>query len=349
MSASAPAGVRLRDAGEAWPRQLARRVAQSSLLRVLLRRLLAAIPVMWGVTFLTFIVMNAVPGSVARSLLGASATPAQVNTFQRQLGLDHPFLVLYGNWLGKILQGNLGTSYVSHQTVTSVIGTELPVSFELIAYAFIMALLVSIPLALLAARRPNGVIDRLSMVFSMTGVSIANYVLAVILVWVFADVVTAFPAIGFTSIGTDFGENLRSLTLPAIAVALPLAGFYTRLLRADLLEQMQREDYVVTARAKGLGPWRVIMRHALRNSVFGLITVIALNFGTLLGAVVIIEQIFSLPGLGNGLLQAIADHDTPVIEGTVLIFALMTVGGNLLADVLYAVLDPRIRYGGAAE
>jgi peptide/nickel transport system permease protein len=349
MSASAPAEVQLRGGGEARPRHLARRLTQSSLLRVLGRRLLAAIPVMWGVTFLTFLVMNLVPGNVARSLLGATATPAQVNTYEAQLGLNHPFLVLYGNWLGHILQGNFGSSYSSHQPVISTIGTQLPVSFELIAYAFIMALLVSIPLALIAARRPNGVIDRLSMAFSMTGVSTANYVLAVILVWLFADVVRAFPAIGFVSIGTDFGENLRSLTLPAIAVALPLAGFYTRLLRADLLEQMQREDYVITARAKGLGPWRVILRHALRNSLFGLITVIALNFGTLLGAVVIIEQIFSLPGLGNGLIQAIGNHDTPVIEGTVLIFALMTVGGNLLADVLYAVIDPRIRYGGAVE
>ncbi|HEY7965447.1 MAG TPA: ABC transporter permease [Solirubrobacteraceae bacterium] len=318
-------------------------------MRVLVRRLLAAIPVMWGVTFLTFLVMNLVPGNVARSLLGATATPAQVNAYEAQLGLNHPFFTLYGNWLGNILQGNFGNSYTSHAPVTSTIGAQLPVSFELIAYAFIISLVVAVPVALLAARRPNGIVDRVSMMFSMAGVSIANYVLAVILVWVFADVVSAFPAIGFVSIGTNLGENLRSLTLPAVAVAIPLAGFYTRLLRADLLEQMQREDYVVTARAKGIGPWRVILRHALRNSVFGLITVIALNFGTLLGAAVIIEQIFSLPGLGNGLIQAIGNHDTPVIEATVLIFALMTVAGNLLADILYAVLDPRIRYGSAAE
>jgi peptide/nickel transport system permease protein len=348
MSASAPAEV-LRGGGEARPRRLARRVARSSLLRVIGRRVLAAIPVIWGVTFLTFLVMNLVPGNVARSLLGVSATPAQVSAYQKTLGLDHPFLVLYGNWLGKLVQGNLGTSYVSHSAVTSVLRPELGVSFELIAYAFIVSLVISIPLALLAARRPNGIIDRLSMTFSMAGVSIANYVLAVILVWVLADVVSAFPAIGFVSIGSNFGENLRSLTLPAIAIGLPLAGFYTRLLRADLLEQMQGEDYVVTARAKGIGPWRVIVRHALRNSVFGLITVIALNFGTLLGAAVIIEQIFSLPGLGNGLIQAINDHDTPVIEATVLIFALMTVAGNLIADILYAVLDPRIRYGSTTE
>ena len=349
MSASAPASFELREGGEAQPRHFARRLAQSSLLRVLVRRLLAAIPVMWGVTFLTFLVMNLVPGNVARSLLGATATPAQVDHYEAQLGLNHPFFTLYGNWLGNVLQGNFGNSYSSHAPVTSTIASQLPVSFELIAYAFIISLVVSFPLALLAARRPNGIIDRLSMAFSMAGVSIANYVLAVVLVWVFADVVSVFPAIGFVSIGANFGENLRSLTLPAIAVGVPLAGFYTRLLRADLLEQMQREDYVITARAKGIGPWRVIIRHALRNSLFGLITVIALNFGTLLGAAVIIEQIFSLPGLGNGLIQAIGNHDTPVIEATVLIFALMTVAGNLLADVLYAILDPRIRYGSTAE
>ena len=158
-----------------------------------------------------------------------------------------------------------------------------------------------------------------------------------------------FPAIGFVSIGTSFGQNIRSLTLPAVAVALPLLGFYTRLLRADLLEQLQREDYVVTARAKGIGPWRVIVRHALRNSLFGLITIVALNLGTLLGAIVIIESIFSLPGVGNGLIEAITNRDIPIVEATVLIFALMTVVANVLADMLYAVLDPRIRYGGAAE
>jgi peptide/nickel transport system permease protein len=208
---------------------------------------------------------------------------------------------------------------------------------------------LAVPLALLAVRRPNGIIDRFTMMFSMAGVSVANYVLAVVLVWVFADVVQVFPAIGFVTIGTDFGENLRSLTLPAVAVALPLLGFYTRLLRADLLEQLQQEDYVVTAAAKGVGPWRVIIRHALRNSLFGLITIVALNFGTLLGAIVIIEQIFSLPGLGDGLIQALTNHDIPVIEGTVLIFALMTVGGNLVADMLYAALDPRIRYGSTTD
>jgi peptide/nickel transport system permease protein len=347
MSASAPAPPQRL---AAWSRsgRLAR-AARSPLLRVLGRRVLAAVPVMWGVTFLTFLVMNIVPGNTAQSLLGINATPAEVAALQAKLGLNHPFLHQYFSWLGKILQGNLGNSYVSHESVTSIIGAQLPVSFELIVYAFVLSIGLAVPLALMAARRPNGIIDRLTMMFSMAGVSIASYVLAVVLVWVFADVVKIFPAIGFVTIGTNFGENIRSLTLPAVAIALPLLGFYTRLLRADLLSQMQQEDYVVTATAKGVGPWRVIIRHAMRNSLFGLITVVALNFGSLLGAVVIIEQIFSLPGLGDGLISALTDHDIPVIEGTVLIFALMTVAGNLLADVAYVALDPRIRYGGNTD
>jgi peptide/nickel transport system permease protein len=347
MSASAPAPPQRL---AAWDRsgRLAR-VVRSSLLRVLGRRLLAAVPVMWGVTFLTFLVMNVVPGNTAQALLGATATPAEVAALQAKLGLNKPFLTQYFDWLGKILQGNFGSSYSSHESVTSIMGAQLPVSFELIVYAFVISIGLAVPLALLAVRRPNGIIDRFTMMFSMAGVSVANYVLAVVLVWVFADVVQVFPAIGFVTIGTDFGENLRSLTLPAVAVALPLLGFYTRLLRADLLEQLQQEDYVVTAAAKGVGPWRVIIRHALRNSLFGLITIVALNFGTLLGAIVIIEQIFSLPGLGDGLIQALTNHDIPVIEGTVLIFALMTVGGNLVADMLYAALDPRIRYGSTTD
>ena len=347
MSASAPAPLRL-PASDARERWLAR-IGRSSLLRLVGRRLAAAVPVIWGVTFLTFLVMNAVPGNTAQALLGGTATPAQVNALEKQLGLAKPFFTQYFDWLGNIFKGDLGSSYASHASVTSIIGTQLPVSFELIAYAFVISLGLAVPLALLAARRPNGIADRLTMMFSMAGLSIANYVLAVVLVWVFADVVQLFPAIGFVSIGTDLGQNLRSLTLPAVAIALPLLGFYTRLLRADLLEQLLREDYVVTARAKGIGPWRVILRHVLRNSLFGLITVVALNLGTLLGAVVIIEQIFSLPGLGDGLIQAISNHDVPVIEGTVLIFALLTVAGNLLADILYSVLDPRIRYGDSAE
>ena len=205
------------------------------------------------------------------------------------------------------------------------------------------SVVLAVLLAVLAARRPNGIADRFSVVISMTGLSVAPYVLAVVLVYVFAVRLQWFPAIGYTSLTASPLENIRSLTLPAIAIGFPLFAVYTRLLRADIVEQMQREDYIVTARAKGVPSWHILIRHALPNSLFGLITLVGLNLGALVGAVVIIEPIFSLPGVGAILIQSINNHDVPIVEGIVLVFAVVVVLGNLLADLLYAVLDPRIR------
>jgi peptide/nickel transport system permease protein len=245
--------------------------------------------------------------------------------------------------------GNLGISLSSGQHVRSILTQDLPVTFELIAYAFLLSVILAVPLALVSARRPNGIADRLTMLVSMAGLSVANYVLALVLVYVFAVKLAILPAIGFVPISQGFGANIRSLTLPAVSIAFPLLCFYTRLLRADLLEQVNGEDYVVTATAKGIGPWRVLVRHALRNSLIGLLTIVALNLGTLLGATVIIEQIFSLPGIGQELLQAISNRDVPVVEGIVLVFAVVVVLANLVADILYSVIDPRIRYGRPSE
>jgi peptide/nickel transport system permease protein len=174
-------------------------------------------------------------------------------------------------------------------------------------------------------------------------------VLALVLIYIFAVRLQWFPAIGYTPLTQNPGANIRSLTLPAIAIGFPLFSVYTRLLRADIVEQMQREDYIVTARAKGVPPWRVLIRHALPNSLFGLITLVALNLGTLVGAAAIIEPIFSLPGVGAILIQSITDHDVPVVEGIVVVFAVVVVLAGLLADLLYATLDPRIRYERAAS
>jgi peptide/nickel transport system permease protein len=325
------------------------RLAGASVLRFIGRRLLAAIPVLWGVSFLTFIVMNALPGDAAQELLGSSATPAEVHQLSVKLGLDKPFLTRYGDWLHGLITGHLGHSLASGQSVASILASDLPVTLELIAYAFVISLAVAVPAAVLAARRPGGIFDRVSMVLSMGGLSIANYVLALLLVYVFAVKLGVLPAIGWVPPGQGFGQNIRTLTLPAISIAVPLLCFYARLLRADLVEQLQREDYVMTARAKGAGPWRVLLRHALRNAVFGLITVVALNLGTLLGATVIIEDIFGLPGIGHELLDAISNRDVPVVEGTVVVFAVAVVVANLLADLLYSALDPRVRYGGSAN
>lgn len=321
------------------------RVTRSPLLRFLGRRLLIAIPVLWGVTFLTFVVINHLPGNAAQQLLGVNATPQEVHQLAVKLGVDKPLLSQYGTWLGHLVTGNLGHSLASGQSVTSILGADLPVTFELIAYAFVISLGLAIPIALLAARRPNGIFDRTSMVLSMAGLSIANYVLALILVYVFAVKLNWLPALGWVPPNKGLGTNIKYLTMPAVAVALSLLCFYTRQLRADLVHQLRTEDYVTTARAKGVGPWRIIHHHVLRNSVFGLITSVALNLGTLLGVTVIIEQIFGLPGIGHELLSAINSRDLPVVEGAVFVFGLIVVLANLLADLLYAALDPRVKYG----
>jgi peptide/nickel transport system permease protein len=183
----------------------------------------------------------------------------------------------------------------------------------------------------------------------MVGLSVANYVLALLLVYVFAVKLDWLPAIGYVNPADGLWPFIKSLTLPAVSIGFPLFCFYTRLLRADILEQMQGEDYVLTARAKGIGPWRVLIRHALPNSLFGLLTLVALNLGTLIGATVIIESIFALPGIGQSLLQAINNRDVAVIEAIVLVLSVVVVVANLIADLLYAVLDPRIRHERSAS
>jgi peptide/nickel transport system permease protein len=325
--------------------EFARRVLGSSTLRLAGRRLLAAIPVLWGVTFLTYVVMDLLPGDTAQILLGANATPAEIHQLSVELHLNDPFWVRYGIWLGDMFHGSLGQSLTNGENVTTILGARLPITAELLLYAFVVSLVLAVGLAVLAARWPNGIMDRLSLVISMLGLSIAPYVLALVLIYLFAVKIQWFPAIGYTSPSANLVENIKSLTLPAASLGLPLFAVYTRLLRADIVEQMQREDYIVTARAKGVRPWRILLRHALPNSTFGLITLVGLNLGTLIGATAIIEPIFSLPGAGDILVQSINDHDVPVVEGIVVVFAVVVVVANLLADILYAALDPRIRYG----
>jgi peptide/nickel transport system permease protein len=316
---------------------------------LIVNRVATAIPVLWGVTFLTFLVINRLPGDAAQQLLGINATQQQIQELRSKLNLDQPFLTRYFDWLRDVVSGNLGRSFASDQTVTSILNERLPVTFELLAYALIVSLLFTVPVALLAARNPNGIVDRLTMATSMAGLSVANYVLALLLVYVFAVKLEWLPAIGYVNPADGIWPFIKSLTLPAVSIGFPLFCFYTRLLRADILEQMQGEDYVLTARAKGIGPWRVLIRHALPNSLFGLLTLVALNLGTLIGATVIIESIFALPGIGQSLLQAINNRDVAVIEAIVLVLSVVVVAANLIADLLYAVLDPRIRHERAAS
>ena len=326
----------------------ARRAVGSPALQLVGRRLLTAIPVLLGVTFLTFVVMNLIPGNPAQLILGINASPSAIAKLDHQLGLDHPFWDRYWIWLDGLLHGNLGIAYSNQQSVNTDIAQFLPTTCYLLLYALVGALLLGMITAVISARKPNGIVDRISLAISMLGLSVAPYALALVLIYVFSVRLGWFPTISNT-LGHNPISALRALTLPAVAIGFPLYAIYTRLLRADIVEQMQREDYIVTAKAKGVSPWRVLVVHATKNSLFTLITLVALNLGTLIGATAIIEPIFSLPGVGAILISSITNHDVPIVEGVVLVFAVVVVVAALAADLLYAVLDPRIRYERSAS
>ncbi|HEX3961390.1 MAG TPA: ABC transporter permease [Trebonia sp.] len=325
------------------------RLGGSLALRMIGRRLLLAIPVVWGTTLLTFCLMNLLPGTAATALLGDDATPQAVALLNHKLGLDQPFWTRYFEWLWHAVQGNLGVSLASGQRVTSLVGQRLEVSAELIAGAFLIGLVASVVIATLAARKPNGIAAWISVAVATIGLSLPPFVISLVLVFVFAVKLKVVPPLGFVSMSTNLGWNLRTLILPAVSLALPIFAVFNRMLRADLLDQMQTEDYITTARAKGASPWRVLVRHALRNSLFGLLTVAGMQVGVLLGTTVVVEQIFSVPGIGQQLLSAIQNQDVPVVEGIVAVIATITVLANLITDVLYAALDPRIRNDSASS
>jgi peptide/nickel transport system permease protein len=314
-------------------------------LRLTGRRLLQAIPVLWGVTFLTYLFLNLLPGDAASQLLGANATPAEVHQLEIKLHLNEPFLTRYWHWFTGVLSGNLGSSLANGQSVSSILGQRLPVTFELVVVSVIVTMLIAVPMATLAARKPRGIFDRVTTILSMGGISIAQFVFALLLVLLFSDIWNVLPALGWTPLSQSIGQNARYLVLPVMTIAIPLAMFVARLLRADLIEQMDSQEYIVTARAKGLSRWAQLTRHALRNSMLGIVTIFGLQVALLFGLTVIVEEIFGLPGVGQALLTAVNDRDAPLLEGIVLVLAGIVVLVNLLIDVTYGVLDPRIRHG----
>lgn len=320
-------------------------ISRSPSLRLSVKRLLQSIPVLWGVTFITFCLLNLLPGDAAQALLGVNATPEAIKELRLRLHLNEPFFVRYWHWLSGAVHMSFGDSLSSGQPVSTILGQRAPVTFELIVLGFLISVVLAIPIASLAARRPGGAVDRASIGFSMVGLSVPGFVIGLVLILIFAVHARVLPAIGFVPLSQGFGQNIRSMVLPSVTLAIPLLATYTRLLRADMVDQLVGEDYVMTARSKGVAPRWILLRHALRNSLFGLITLIGLNFGTLIGGTVIIESIFALPGMGQELIQAIGFRDIIVVEAIVTVISVVVVASNLLADLLYAVLDPRIRYG----
>ncbi|MDR5710555.1 ABC transporter permease [Nesterenkonia flava] len=321
------------------------RAGGSPLLRLILRRVLLAVPLLLAVSVLVFILLEAMPGDPARNQAGMDASEEQVQAVRERMGLDRSAPERYLSWLAGFLRGDLGVSAVNGRSVSELLAERLPVTLELVGLAFVLSIVLALPVALLAARRPGGLMDRIVMVCSMTLLAVPNFVMALLLVLVFAVTLRMLPAIGYVAVQDGLVDNLRSVILPVLALAIPMACFYARFLRGDLVEQLYGAGYIDTARAKGAGMWRILWLHAFRNSSFGLLTLVGLNIGGLVGGTVIIEQIFAMPGMGMLMLQGVMSLDIAVVQSCVFIFAAVAIFANLIVDVMYAVLDPRIRYG----
>lgn len=306
-----------------------------------LRRLLLMIPVALLVSFVTFMLIHIVPGDPARVLLGESATPQTVAALDHQLGLDKPLWTQYALWLEQALHGNLGQSIQLQQPVTTAIMQRLPITAELGVIALIVSVALAIPLGVMAAARRNTSFDWLINVISLIGTAIPNFVLGLLLILFLAVVLRPFPPGGYVPFTQDPLGNLRDITLPVITLAAGAVAGNMRQIRASMIEVLN-QDYVRTARAKGLSQNRVYYVHALRNALLPMLTIVGIQAGAILSGAVVIETIFLWPGVGLLAIQSILAKDYPVVQGVVLLSALSYMLINLLVDLSYGVLDPRI-------
>ncbi len=309
----------------------------------LARQLVRLVVVLFCVTLLTYTIVNILPGDVAIVILGNLATPEDIAGLRADLGLDRPMLVRYFDWLGSALSGDLGRSYRNGEPVVQAILDRLPVSLQLMVMAQVIALGIAIPVALLSVRRPGGLFDRISASAAFGFLAMPNFMLGIVLIYLFSVSFDLLPATGFTPMSAGLWDNLESMILPSLTLGLIEWTVLMRVLRSDLLTTL-KEDFILLARAKGLPPWRVLLQHALRPSSFTLITILGLNIGGLIGGAVIVEQIFALPGVGRLLLGGIFNRDLILVQGTVAFIAVGFVVINFLVDMLYAVLDPRVRH-----
>lgn len=302
--------------------------------RVVLRRLLLAIPTTLAVATLVFSLIHLIPGDPVLIMLGDGAQPTDVEELRAKLGLDRPLLAQYGSFLAGLGRGDLGRSLHFDQPVTTLLGRHYPATVVLAFAAMAVALVIALPLGMLAAYRRDGWIDRGARLFSLLGVSVPNFWLGPVAILLFSIQLGLLPVSGWS--------DWKSLVLPAATLGAALAALLTRMVRGALVEELGK-PYLVTARSKGLRPFRVATAHALRNALVPVVTVVGLQFGSLLTGAILTETIFGWPGLGRLLIQAIRLRDFPLVQGSVLVIAVTYVLVNLVTDLLYAWLDPRIR------
>ena len=314
---------------------------------VISKKLLELIPVLLLVSFGTFMLLSLLPGDPAVAILGTGHPKADYVRVSQDLGLDRPVLVRYGNWLGGAFTGDLGDSLIPPTgTVVHKVSLALPVSLELAILGMIIALTVSIPLAMFSAYRPNGRVDRIIGAGTFGSLSVPTFLSGLILILLFVNQVQIFPRAEWVRVSTSLSGNLYHAILPAVIISLVPTAVFTRILRADLVTTL-REDFILAAKAKGMPAWRILLRDALRPSSFSLITLAGVQLGVLIGSTVIVETLFSLPGMGTLIVGSATQGDVPVVQGGVLIIAVIYVLVNAAIDISYGFIDPRIRRGRA--
>ncbi len=309
-------------------------------------RLLALVPVILLVSVAAFSFIHLLPGDPVIALLGTSGqslTPQQLQIARHDLGLDRSLPVQYLDWASKAVTGNLGRSAVTRQVITKALRDRFPITLQLTIASFIVSLLIALPTGVIAAYRRNSLLDRILTVIALGGVAMPSFWLGILLILAFAVQVHWMPPSGYVSFGSNATEWLRHLVLPAVTLGAVQAAVVMRQTRSSLLEVLN-EDYVRTARAKGLAERRVVLLHGLRNAMLPVVTVAGLQVSRLLGGAVVIETVFALPGFGRYGVDAIFIRDYPVVQAVVLVTAVIVVLTNLFTDLLYGVLDPRIRY-----
>ena len=314
--------------------------------RYLMRRFLQVIPVLWLVTVISFAIILLVPGDAAIALLPEDALRDEelYQFYRRELGLDLPLPVQYLNWVGKVLQGDLGVSFRNQQPVLEGIAQRLGPTIELSLLSMLVSMGVGLPMGIISAIKPNSKIDAAGTVFVLAGVATPNFWLGIMLILVASVWLRWLPAGGYVPFIESPLANLKLMVMPAITLGTALAAITMRQTRSALLEVLQQE-YITTARAKGLAALVVIIRHALKNAFIPVVTIIGLQMGRLFGGTVIVESVFGIPGIGRLAMDSIFGHDIPMVQGVMLLMAIAVLISNLVTDILYVYLDPRIRYG----
>lgn len=314
------------------------------MLRFIAARLIGTIPVVFVLSLGVFLMLQLTPGDPVQIMLGQDADPQSIAALRAQLGLDQPLPVQYARWAGNALRGDLGRSIRTNEPVADAIMSRLPVTIELSLIALLISLAIGLPAGVVAATHRNSPLDLTSTGVALLGISLPNFFLGILLILVFAQWLRWVPPSGYTPILQDPLMNLKQMFMPCLALGAALAGIVARLMRSSLLDVLDAE-YMRTARSKGLVESSIVVGHGLRNALLPVVTVVGLQVGALLGGTILIETIFALPGIGRLAVDSIFARDFPIVQGVVLFLALVRVLSNLVADLLYGQIDPRIAHG----